>query len=325
MNNIPKLDMKDRKILIELDKNARLSHNIIAKRVGLNTDLVRYRIHRLEQRGVIAWHLTFVNFAQFGYTNYGVYLNTHKLTKQKEAEFVDYFQDHSHVTYFAKLGGKYDFLIAILARNVLEFQAILSKMMDRYGEFIINKDIAIRLQLMHFPKKYLSDKKETYVMPHFGGSIENKSLDELDKKILHHLSVDARINVVDLARKVKTPASTVTLRMKKLQEKNIIDGFFTFVRCQSYGYQNYIITLSFRNLSKIQEQKLYEFCKTNLYIVYIIKTMGKWDFELSVEVPDQGTYQLLLVALRDTFADLIVSLESIMLFSDLKYNLYPFE
>jgi DNA-binding Lrp family transcriptional regulator len=84
------LDKKDKKILIELEKDARQSNKQIAKKVGVHADLVRYRINRLEQNGVIGWFLTFVNFSKIGYTDYGIYIITQKLTKEIEKELIGY-------------------------------------------------------------------------------------------------------------------------------------------------------------------------------------------------------------------------------------------
>jgi len=47
------IDLKDRKILYELDLNARQSLNEIGKKVGLNKDSVAYRIKRMEDEGII--------------------------------------------------------------------------------------------------------------------------------------------------------------------------------------------------------------------------------------------------------------------------------
>ena len=49
----PKIDLKDRKILFELDKNARISYAQIGKKVGLSTEVVHYRIKRFEEKGII--------------------------------------------------------------------------------------------------------------------------------------------------------------------------------------------------------------------------------------------------------------------------------
>ena len=47
------LDLKDKKILVELELNSRRSNNQIAKKVNLSKEVVKYRIDRLLEKGVI--------------------------------------------------------------------------------------------------------------------------------------------------------------------------------------------------------------------------------------------------------------------------------
>ena len=47
------LDLKDRKILYELDKNSRQSFADIAKKVRLSKEVVQYRVKRLQDEGYI--------------------------------------------------------------------------------------------------------------------------------------------------------------------------------------------------------------------------------------------------------------------------------
>lgn len=320
------LDVKDKRILLELEQDARISNQALAKRVGLHTDLVRYRIKRLQKEGVIGWFLTFVNFAKLGYTDYGVYLNVHRLSKQKEEEFLQFLQQHSRVTYLSRLGGKYDFFIGLLAQDILEFQQLLSEIMEKYGEYISNKDIAIRVQLSHFTKDYLyQGKKTSSRMPFFGGKVQIEKIDAIDTKILKQISATARMPIVELSQQLKIPASTIRERMKKLQTRGIIDGFFTFLRCQQYGYQSHIITISFKNISSQQENTFYTFCKHHPNIVYIIKTVGKWDYEISVETPHPEKFQEILAEIKDHFLENIQSLEFVTVFNDIKYTLFPFK
>ena len=48
MQEIVKLDIKDKKILYELYTNARQSNNSIAKKIGLSREAIDYRIKNLE-------------------------------------------------------------------------------------------------------------------------------------------------------------------------------------------------------------------------------------------------------------------------------------
>ena len=130
------LDLKDKKIILELEKDCRQSNHQLGRKVGLSSDVIRYRINRLEKNNIIAWHLTFVNFAKLGYTDYGVYINTQHLTKEKEPELIHYLQNHSRISYVAKLGGNYDFLFGTLAKNILDFEQTFSEIMQKIGDNI---------------------------------------------------------------------------------------------------------------------------------------------------------------------------------------------
>ena len=320
-----KLDLKDKRIISELEENARQTNKQIGKKIGVNTDLVRYRIKRLEEEGIIKWFLTIINIAKIGYTDFGVYITTQKLTKEKEKEFTKHLIQQKHISYIAKLGGRYDFVIGLLAKDVLEFHQLLTNTLKKHEEFIVEKDIAIRLLLAHFPKKYLITKENRLQEnPVFGGEIQQETLDETDQQILSELATKARVNVVNIAQKTNIPASTITQRIKKLKEKKVITGFFPIINNKKIQYQNYLVHIRVKNSNNTQENKLFMFCREHKNITYIIKTIGKWNYEIHIEVPNQETLQETLTQLREQILEDITNIEVIMLFEDIKYNLYPF-
>ena len=56
-----KLDLKDKKILYELDRNSRQSNKQIAKKVGLSEQVVGNRIRRLQEWGIIEYFFVKTN------------------------------------------------------------------------------------------------------------------------------------------------------------------------------------------------------------------------------------------------------------------------
>ena len=59
-----KLDLKDKKILYELDLNSRATLNEIAKKVGLSKQVVDYRLKNLIKNNVINRFYTAINFSK---------------------------------------------------------------------------------------------------------------------------------------------------------------------------------------------------------------------------------------------------------------------
>ena len=73
------LDIKDRKILYELDLNARQTDSEIAKKVGLTRDSTRYRINRLIENGHINYFMTLLNSMKLGYDWYRTFFKFQNL------------------------------------------------------------------------------------------------------------------------------------------------------------------------------------------------------------------------------------------------------
>ena len=62
------------------------------------------------------------------------------------------------------------------------------------------------------------------------------NFDEKDEKILKHLLVDARQSARHLAHKLNVSTVTMISRIKKLEEKNIIDRYSVRVNHEILGY-----------------------------------------------------------------------------------------
>ena len=68
------IDLKDRKILYELDLDCRQSNTHIGKKVGLKKDVVSYRIKRMQDEGVIRNFWTAINTFNLGYNVFRIYI-----------------------------------------------------------------------------------------------------------------------------------------------------------------------------------------------------------------------------------------------------------
>lgn len=82
------LDEKDRKILAELDKNARTTDSEIAKRIRLSKQVVHYRIKNLMQREIVTSFYTAVDVGKLGYDSYYVYLQLAQISEEDRKSVV---------------------------------------------------------------------------------------------------------------------------------------------------------------------------------------------------------------------------------------------
>ena len=146
-----KLDRKDKRILELLNTNARLSIADISRKTGIQRDSVLYRIRRMEKQNVIRYYHTLLNPSVIGYPVYSfVNLVLHNLDGQKEKSFIAFLRTHPNIVYVAKTTGKWDFTIAVCARNLSDFDKIISGIRMKFSRIIKDYDSASIIQEYKF-------------------------------------------------------------------------------------------------------------------------------------------------------------------------------
>ena len=151
-----KLDAKDKKILEQLQKNARQTIAQIAKKTKLPRDVVVYRIKKLEQSGVIRAHHTMLNPQKLGYPLYVyVLLACYNLKPEEETKFINYLKNHKQIIYVAKNSGKYDFSIGVCAKDYIEFDEIIRNIRQKFTDVI--KDIEVLPTIQEYKYDWMVD------------------------------------------------------------------------------------------------------------------------------------------------------------------------
>ena len=91
------LDLKDRKILSELDKNCRRPSSVIAKRVGLSTEVVNYRVKRLEEKEIITQYQVALNLSKLGVIQFRILLSFQHLTSAELEKKISELKENKNV------------------------------------------------------------------------------------------------------------------------------------------------------------------------------------------------------------------------------------
>ena len=151
-----KLDANDRKIIEQLQTNARQTIAQIAKKTRLPRDVVAYRIKRLEQNKVIREHHTSLNPAKLGYPLYAyVTFACYNLEPKQEELFVKYLVAQQNTVYVAKTSGNYDFTIGVCARDYREYDSIITEIRRKFTRVI--KDIATQFTIQEYKFDWMAD------------------------------------------------------------------------------------------------------------------------------------------------------------------------
>lgn len=318
------LDIKDKKLIYELDLDSRLSIRQISKRIGLSQEATRYRLSRLKEKGIIRKFVTYLNFTKLGYFGYCVYCRYNNAPEQKKNEIKKFLKSNEHIYWIAEFGGRIDLAFSLLAKNPLEFDKILNPIMNEYSRYLADIKLIVKLEPHKYPRKYLSEPKD--IPKEKKIEFGDYQLSKSERKILKEITTNARVNYATISDKIGIPLSTVIYSVKKMIKEDIIGGFTILLQPNTFGYQSFQVNIATQNISEEKLKKLLFYCKTHPNIIFFIKVLGDWNIEIIYEVENTKKMQENLIELRNQFSDIIKDAELVNLFEDyIKLDHYPFK
>ncbi|QKV19346.1 Lrp/AsnC family transcriptional regulator [Oricola thermophila] len=143
-----RLDDRDIKILSILSREGRISKTDLARRINLSPTPCWDRLKRLEQAGVIQGYraeISLKSIASHVVVFVVVELDNHRAeTFQAFEKAVD---AHDEIVACWALGGGFDYLMQVVARDIDSYQRLMDDMLERkaavarYFTYIVTKDV----------------------------------------------------------------------------------------------------------------------------------------------------------------------------------------
>ena len=321
-----KLDLKDRKILYELDLNARQSDSEIAKKTGLSREAVRYRINKLQEEGYIHYFMTILNSMKLGFEWYRTFFKFQNLTLEKEEEIIGWLKKHA--SWITRVEGIWDLNTGIFCKNAYEYRDIINEFCLKYNEYIVQYDVAIVTRMWHYHKDYLLDKKiktSKYEIMGFNEKekYEYEKIDETDYKILSVLLKNARMKTIDIAREIKSTEIVVRYRIKKLVEKGIILGFRPFLDISKLGYIYFKVHFSLHNLNTEKKKQIFSYMHQHPNTVHTTELVGGDDLETEFQVKNNEGLYAHIKEIRTKFGDIIKEYYFMQYTQEYKFTYLP--
>ena len=321
------LDVKDRKILYQLDIDARQSASEIGKKVGLSKQVVTYRINKLIEAGIIQKFYAVFDTTKLGFTTYKIFLRLQNINIQKQNEIIEYIKNHEHVQFFISCDGMFDLVFNVLARTASELYDIIKELENKYGNFIAERELIIMVFSSFFFRDYLLGKssEQSRKPMYFGSKPEEIKIDEINKKILHYLGIDARMPITQIANRIGISADTIAVRIKKLEKAQIIHNYILLPNFSLLNQTSYKILFSLHNLTKQRENTLFQYCKSQPNIWFHSKSLGRWDLEINMDVDNANQFREIMMGLKSQFSDIIKEYITLQISQVHKFNFYPFQ
>ena len=277
-----KLDLKDRKILYELDIDSRQSFRAIGRKVGLSKDVVASRIKKLQEIGVIINFFTEFNNIKLGYSAVKFYLNYQNITPKIKQEIIDYLVKSQYIDCVSSIEGQYDLVAISSVENIAKFYDTWNNIINKYRDYFSNQIFCVHNQDIEYKKIFLldekSDKKEERIIWTMSSNDKKVDIDDLDKKILEFLVLNSRITTIEIAKKLSSTVTTINSRIQKLVKNGVIVGYSSFIDWLKIDYYFYKVDIVLKDTKKTPQ--IMNYIKNNPNFLLRYASIGYVDLEL---------------------------------------------
>jgi len=285
------LDLKDKRILKELFEDGRMPFSTVAKKVGLSREVVKYRVDRLLERKFLLGFNTVIDINKIGWKIFFGYIRLRSLSSDKEKEIIKYFTNHPNIAQVIRCIGNYDIIIKIFAKDVLHMNEVIKDIesnlkpcLDEYCVDYVEEEFPIPLVLMYAPVKpdikYMFEKKNK----------DKVDVDDADIKIIKLLANNARMPLIEMARKTGLSRDHLKYHLKKLEQKKVILKYrpSAWLGSISTGFSWFFVMLKIEKLSDNVRKKLQNYLISNSNITYYYKTIGAYDICFEIRLVKSG-------------------------------------
>ena len=267
------LDKKDQSLLYYLENNCRESLSSIGRKIRVSKEVLTYRLHRLEEKGIIKRYEAIVNDFALGLQQYRILCSV----KDPHA-FLEIIRQKTHMLARTRKLSKWNIDIAVWAKSNAQFQT-------EFDELLQIEDSMANVSIMLITKRY------SLLHSRIHGKQQVKELhtkivniDEKSRYLLSLLKIDARIPATELAKKLKISAVAVAKKIKQLQKNNIIIGTRVVIDTQKLQYAEYQIHMTCKHMN--EKEKLRKMLLVYPHITGLRMLIGEFTIEVICEVVD---------------------------------------
>lgn len=317
-----RLDLYDKKILYELDLDARKSASAIAKKIRLPKETVNYRIKRLMRDKYVKYFYTLINASKLGYRYYKVYLKFHNLTTKTENQILNYLKSEKSCANLRSTEGSYDIVFLTMQKDPASLKTFMQNFMGYYGNYLLRKSIHVVISTYKLNQKFLY-AGDSVSRKFYHGRISEEKLDKTDKKIISIISAEARSKLIDIAREAGEDSKVIRYHMKKLEKEGIINGYSAALDFNRYKRQFLQVDISLKDPGSLPSMIEY-FDSTNTCLA-AQELLGRFDLSVELYIEDDDKIKKITREFRDRFVESYFSYSTSRIDKEYFINWSPFE
>jgi DNA-binding Lrp family transcriptional regulator len=320
---LPKIDKRDRRLLLELDRNCRRPLKDLAKIVGGAIETTRYRIERLQTLGVIKNFLTVIDGGRVNFYYYKVFLKLYNVSEKEINKIIQDLVDDPRICWVVRVDGSFDIGFTPRVQNPREQSEIFDKFRRKYAKHIKRWTLSVNLHMDFFARDYLvSESRRSNPLGSYSSDKPTFVLDRSGDLVLTELAKAPRSSARSISDRTGLSIEVVLNRIKTFEKEKVIVRYSLVTNTDILQHVNFYVLIYLNHINAEREQAFLRSCQSQPNIVYMIKSLGEWDYELSIEAPTVAKYREVMMTLSREFSDIIQEYNGMMVERLAKY-VYP--
>ena len=313
-----KLDLRDKKLLFELDKNSRAGLSELAKKLKTSKEVIHYRLNNLIKNKIILKFHTVPASYRFGLKAYKIYLRLSDYSEEDYNKLINFLLANKSVFWIGVCKGNWDLIFGIWAKSLEEFFEAQDTILNKFSKFIQHKEISISRENFQVNRRWMYNDSSPVVEFDFGEKEERIDLDEKDKAILDELVSDSRKSIVEVSEKMNISVDVIRYRIKSMEKNGLIKGYKCLLNPSKVGFTTCKAFVFLKNINEQKRKSFIDYCKKLPNTINIITTFAPWDLEIMFETKSYEEYFTIMDKIKKEFNDIIRYYESLMVVSEPK-------
>ncbi|HLC72589.1 MAG TPA: winged helix-turn-helix transcriptional regulator [Candidatus Nanoarchaeia archaeon] len=153
--HIETIDEKDKLLLHELHKDSTTNLVKLSRKAHLSIDSVSKRIRRLNDKKIISFYPTTIDYNLLGYEKYKLFISVKNYSVEAERKLFAFLKTQKQTLNIIRIIGSWKLEVEFLIREYAELYNLLSALQEKFSDNILKLEFSIFRNELWFPSEHL--------------------------------------------------------------------------------------------------------------------------------------------------------------------------
>ncbi|MEK6869665.1 MAG: Lrp/AsnC family transcriptional regulator [Nanoarchaeota archaeon] len=319
------LDKIDKKLLFELDMNARASNAALARSIkGVSKQGIAYKITQLQKKGVITGYYPVIETHKLGFVYGRILLKLQNLTVPEKEALYNKLSADKIINWILKCEGRFDLLVGFLAKNITDFKQTSRQLLQKYGSYIKESRESVTINITHLQNRYILQKIEGKSLIFKETTIKYK-ISKIELDILKILINNSRMPIVEIAQKLKTKPKIVSYYLRKMERSGLILCYRPAIDHKKLGFTHYKVLFYLIGIDQKELERFRNYLINKPEVIYIVDEIGICDIDIEMMISTSQQFFKFFDDIKAEFPKLVRDYDVLIADRTLKLELLPWQ